>query len=210
MKVLYLFDFSKFPQRESASRSEFEADLEKLLPEFIKAYEHAFQRMCEERSNLSPKEINSRWAPDAINRHIHAWLINHPEFSLLIKKEHNTFYLEMGKYKLQFKKLNDRYRPSYHATKRSSLNESNRTSSRHDLKTIIFIGYQVDATWSDLKGIYAVSLIDKQIDWILDLHDLVSAKNGIMIFDQDLKPNNIVEPEVKIKVKDNNSRRKKA
>lgn len=206
--LLYLFDFSKFPKRESVSETEYIKDFEKLLPEFFSAYQYAFERMRGERSGLTTREINSRWPADAINRHVYSYLSSQPTIAHLIKKEYNTFYLEKGKYKLQFKKLNDRYRPSYNYTKRSSLLERNRTWSSNDDKTVIFVGYKVDTTWSSLNGVYSVSLSDQKINWIVDMKETVHSSSSVKP-STETRPGPVTEPEVKLKVKDS-SRRKKA
>lgn len=206
--VLTLFDFSKFPKRESALEVEYLKDFEKLLPEFFWAYQYAFERMREERSRLKTREINSRWPADAINRHVYSYLSSQPTIAPLIKKEYNTFYLEKGKYKLQFKKLNDQYRPSYNYTKRSSLLERNRTWSSNDDKTVIFVGYKVDSTWSSLNGIYSVSLSDRKLNWAVDMEEMVHSSSSIKTITK-TKHDPVAEPEVKLKVKDG-IRRKKA
>lgn len=59
-----------------------------------------------------------------------------------------------------------------------------------DRSSIIFAGYQVDDTWSELNGAYAVNLLGNQIKWISDLDDfagtvLTSTLPKLPLLDED-------------------------
>lgn len=210
MKVLYLFDPNKYSPRKTASEAEFKENFREFLPDFFYAFEYAFEKMCAERANLKSNEINSRWPANAVNRYVYSWLVNNPKTLPFIKKQNNTFYFERGQYKLTFKKVDKYFKPSYNPTEQSLLLERNLTSSEDDVLSIIFIGYRVDDTWSQLLGVHAISRSGDQVNWRIDLEDSVSAHNAntqrTINSSVDRAP--VSEPEVKLKVKDKDKGRK--
>lgn len=201
----YLFDPNKYSPRKTASESEFQEQLSEFLPEFFHAFEYAFEKMCAERTSLRANEINSRWPANAINRYVYSWLTDNPKTLPFIKKQSNTFYFEYGQYKLTFKKVDNNYRPSYIATEQSQMLERNLTSSDEDTLSVIFIGYQVDDTWSQLKGAYALSRNGDQLKWRIDLDNLESSHNAnsqnLRTLDLFSEKTPVSEPEVTLKVK---------
>lgn len=205
MKVLYLFDPDKYSLRKTASEAEFQEQFREFLPDFYLAFEYAFAKMCDERSCLRSNEINSRWPANAMNRYVYSWLVDNPKTLPYIKKQNNTFYFEMGQFKLTFKKVDKHFRPSYIPTEQSLLLERNLSSSADDLLSIIFVGYQVDSTWSQLNGVHAISRNGEKLNWRIDLEIWAS---GNIMATQNVKTLNLFEdkapvsePEVKLKVK---------
>lgn len=203
MKVLHLFDLTKYSPRKTASEAEFEENFREFLPDLFYAFEYAFEKMCAERANLKSNEINSRWPANAVNRYVFSWLVENPKTRLFIKKQNNTFYFERGQYKLTFKKVDKYFRPSYNPTEQSLLLERNLTSSDDDLLSVIFIGYQVDDTWSQLKGVHAISRSGDQLNWRIDLENWISAHNANTqrTINSSVDKVPVSEPEVKLKVK---------
>lgn len=202
-KVLYLFNLNDYQLRKSSSEQEFQECFKELLPDLFAAVSYAFGKMCEERSKLLASEQNARWPAEAINRHVYSFLKNNPKTVHFIKKENNTFYVIKDYYKLTFKKVDKRYKPSYHTTESSYLMLQNLTNEDDDKNAVIFIGYQVDATWSELLKISAIS---RQGNWRIDYNDLeviaeVSPNIPLTIF-QDENSQEVSE-EIELKLKSN-------
>lgn len=207
MKVQYLFDRDKYLVRKTASEKEFEDIFKDFLPDFFFAYEYAFLKMCEQRSKRKKNEMTSRWPSDNMNGYIFAWLAENPKTAQFLKKKSNTFYFEMGQYKLTFKKVDSFYRPSYIPTEHSILLQQNLTSSEDDLMSIVFIGYQVDEAWLMLKGVYAISRNGDKLNWVIDLEDKAQGYTMPSISTSILTPSTgdqilLPEPEVKLKIKE--------
>lgn len=206
MKVQYLFDPDKYLARKTASEAEFVEHFKDFLPDFFYAYEYAFDKMCEQRATRRKNEITSRWPSDNVNGYVFSWLAENPKTAPFLKKKNNTFYLEMGQYKLTFKKVDKSYKPSYNPTEQSLLLQRNLTSSDDDLMSIIFIGYQVDDTWLMLRGVYAINRSDDKVNWVIDLERNIqnakSSGSAQIITSSIAKQVPLPEPDVKLKVKD--------
>jgi hypothetical protein len=205
-KVLYLFDPDEYLPRQTATETEFTEHFKEILPDLYHAYEYAFDRMCEKRSKRKVTEMTARWPSDNVNGFLYDWLVNNPGTSSLIRRKTNTFYLETGEYRLTFKKVDQYYRPSYNTNEHNMMLQRNLTASEEDLRSVIFVGYRVDPSWSVLEGVYAISRNGNDINWIIDLAKFASgAGTGETLEPIILNPADmdiVPEPELKLKIKD--------
>jgi len=197
--VLYLFDPCKYQARETASEADFKANFGNLLPIFSDAFNYAFRRMTAERSRRKPTEINSRWFSNTVNCHLYHYLLHNYETGKYVKKGNNTFYLEKSNFRLTFKKVDNRFKPSYNSTRNSEQFERNLTNSLNDTSPIIFMGYQVNETWDVLLGSYAISRDNISLKWRIDLDRKVVSIPSAKILASNNNERVITEPEIKIR-----------
>jgi len=189
VKVLTLFNPDKYLVRNSASEAEFKREFFEEYDEIFNSFDDAFNKMLTERSRLNPDEMNCRWNSNRVNGFLYAELKSRPEIARFLTKKNNTFYMIRGGFKLSFKKVDNKFRPSYNHTKHSRMLEHNRTESVEDDSAIVYIGYQVDDTWSILSGVYAISRTNDALNWVISLGEesLGNTKEVVL-------PNNPIAP----------------
>ena len=90
---------------------------------------------------------------------------------ILRQDKQQRYYLDLHpEFRIYFKKLDNKYRPGNVITQHStSIIRQLALPFYDDQSTIVFIGYQVDKTWSNILGVYAVNILDKKMEWITDI-----------------------------------------
>lgn len=163
-----LFPDYQMIKRENPSQMDFEqvfASDNKLIGEIIN---DSFEMMKSERMNRPPHFRNRNWHADTMNSNIQGKLID--QFGGLVKMQGGRFFLKMNGKILYFKKLGSKTKKPSHITTRNATKLMNNYATLfEEPNPIIWIGYCVDSSWTNLTGIYAVAIDENEINWISDL-----------------------------------------
>jgi len=160
-----LFDESQMIRRKTADQAKFEEDLDlETISELV--YE-SFEMYKEESSTRAPNFRNRNWASNTINSNIQGKMMS--EYGDRVKFDNGRMYLQIGGYIVFFKKLGKDYRPQNVKTKNSEKLFHQMALPMEEPTPIVWIGYRTDDIYSELTGVYALSFIGDDINWISDL-----------------------------------------
>lgn len=162
-----LFDESQMIRRKEADQAKFEEDLYPELPKLSRLIHESFEMYKIEGTNRSPNYRNRNWDSNTINSNIQGKMIS--EYGDRIKFDNGRMYLNLGEYIIFFKKLEKNFRPQNIKTKNSEKLFNQLALPMEEPTPIVWIGYQTDKDYSEITGIYAISLTGDDINWISDL-----------------------------------------
>lgn len=163
-----LFPDYQMIKRENPSQMDFEQVFSSDIKVFGEIITESFEMMKNERKYRPPHFRNRNWHADTLNSNIQGKLIE--RYGGLVKWDGGRFFLKMNGKIFYFKKLDEKTKlPSHIKTKNSTKLMHNYATLFEDANPIIWIGYCVDSSWSNLTGIYAESIDENVINWITDL-----------------------------------------
>lgn len=119
---------------------------------------------------LRPLARDKIWRAITMHGHIKAGLIE--KFGEKVISEKNTYYLQLGKYRLYFKKLNNNLCPSRPLTNRARTLQGYCQlqidfGEQFEVSYIpVFIGYHLNYTEDLISGVYAVKMTEGKPEWI--------------------------------------------
>ena len=173
-----LFPDYQMIKRENPSQMDFEqvfSSDNKLFGEIIN---DSFEMMKNEMLNRPPHFRNRNWHADTLNSNIQGKLID--MYGGLVKMKGGRFFLKMNGKILYFKKLDSKTKkPSHVKTWNANKLMNNYATLFEEANPIIWIGYCVDSSWSNLTGIYAASIDENVINWITDLSNYNSDSSEV-------------------------------
>jgi hypothetical protein len=183
-----LFPDYQMIKRENPSQIDFERVFSSEIKSFVEIISESFELLKSEKATRPPHYRNRNWCADTLNSNIQGKLIE--KFGRQVKWADGRFFLRLNGKSLFFKKLDNRTKmPSHIKTRNSNKLVNNYATLFEEANPIIWIGYCVNDTWSDLIGIYAVSIDENSINWITDLsnfYDALSVDEQTVSIEQEL------------------------
>jgi hypothetical protein len=148
-------------------------ELAEILPALVSIIETAHGNMTAEINRKHPDYLNH--LSKSIRMHEQIKGLLHDTFGTQVRKmRYNRFGLFVGNFVMLFKKLDDAGRPSNIKTVNSEMLITQGKLNFPGQPIIVHVGYVVDRSWEQLKRIYAVRIVDKQIEWISNLKQVVN------------------------------------
>jgi hypothetical protein len=148
-------------------------ELAEILPVLVSIIETAHGNMTAEINRKHPDYLNH--LSKSIRMHEQIKGLLHDTFGTGVRKmRYNRFGLFVGNFVMLFKKLDDAGRPSNIKTVNSEMLITQGKLNFPGQPIIVHVGYVVDRSWEQLKRIYAVRIVDKQIEWISNLKQVVN------------------------------------
>jgi hypothetical protein len=166
LKVIKLFDVTKFESRKTAAQTEFEELHKEDLKEFLKIIRKAFEMTKTESKQKARHFKNRNYNATVMSGNIIGLI--REQFPNEVKEGPNdrAMFSRNGKFCLYFKKLNDRKMPNNVKTEYAELVAFQKTLPGGDQMPIVFVGYTVNEEWSEIAGVYAVYIQDNKRVWV--------------------------------------------
>ncbi|MFD1258329.1 hypothetical protein ACFQ3S_16105 [Mucilaginibacter terrae] len=175
-KIRNLFDSRKSDEEVPDLHPEqvkFEQEIKQNIPVLVGLIETAHTNMTNEINRRHPEYLNHLSKSIRMHEQIKGLLFD--TYGDQIKKlSYNRFGLFISNYVFLFKKLDNAGRPSNVKTNNSEMLVTQSKLNFPGQPIIVHVGYVVDRTWEQLKRIYAVQIVEKQIEWISNLRVLVN------------------------------------
>lgn len=195
-KLYALFDVSKFETRKTADQEEFEELHRGDLQEFAKIFKEAFSMMKEESADKPQHFKNKNYHATVMSGNVAGLLRENFPNAVKDGPHDRLMFSREGKFCLYFKKLDGRKKPSNVRTEYAELVAYQKTIKGGDKMPIIFIGYTVDDSWSELTGFYAVYIDNGKRVWVTTFSDESDSSNGTPVVD--IKPIEPVAPRTRV------------
>lgn len=194
-----LFPDYQMIKRENPSQIDFERVFSSDIKLFDEIINESFEMMKSERKNRPPHFRNRNWHADTLNSNIQGKLIE--SYGGLVKWAGGRFFVKMNGKIFYFKKLDSKTKmPSHIKTRNANKLMNNYATLFEEANPIIWIGYCVDSSWSNLTGIYAASIDENVINWITDLSNFDSDSSVVYTLNKiDPDGDSVSKPLVTIK-----------
>lgn len=173
-----LFPDYQMIKRENPSQVDFEQVFSSDIMFLGEIINDSFEMMKRERMDRPPHFRNKNWHAGTMNSNIQGKLFE--RYGGLVKTKDGRFFLQLNGKILYFKKLDRKTKkPSHIKTWNSNKLMNNYATLFEEANPIIWIGYCVDSSWSNLTGIYAVSIDENVTNWITDLSNYNSDSSEV-------------------------------
>lgn len=168
-----LFPDYQMIKRENPSQMDFKQVFSSDIKLFGEIITESFEMTKSEKQKRPPHFRNRNWHANTFNSNIQGKLID--QYGGLVKLQGGRFFLKLNGSIFYFKKLDSKTKmPSHIKTRNANKLMNNYATLFEEANPIIWIGYCVDSSCSNLTGIYAVSIDENAINWITDLSDFDS------------------------------------
>ena len=180
-KGTQLFRDDEMIARKNVSQKEFEDLLGyENASKIINACSKAAEESKEKILSTPPSHQNRNFKPNTWNSNVQGFMIEaFPNSSGFCKGQ--RFYVDMNGHRLFFKKVNKKLRYQNIVTKAVRMYDEQLSDSTQDVLPITYIGYQVSSTYTELMGVYAIHIVNGNIEWFSDLSELVYVNECLTI-----------------------------
>ncbi|MDP4272693.1 MAG: hypothetical protein Q8907_00255 [Bacteroidota bacterium] len=168
-KSTHLFDTSKYIRRNLPEQIDFLESLKNELPFFREILEKGYSMTIEERKNKEKSFLDKNWEAITMSGNIKGLLCREYPENIKIDKNGRFYFEKSSRYFIYFKKLNRDYLPSNISTEYTQKLYGQYALPSEKPTPIVFVGYQVDNSWENLIGCYAISVKNEEKLWISDL-----------------------------------------
>ena len=168
-----LFPDCQMIRREIPSQREFEQKFSSELRVIGEIITKSFEMLKCDCQGKAPQFRDKNFHPVVMSGNIKGFLIEH--YGGLVKIKGGRFFLSLNGKIIFFKKIDNTTKlPSHNETANSKKLVSHLATLFEIPDPIIWIGYCVDDSWTNLLGYYAESIVDGKINWITNLSDYES------------------------------------
>jgi len=178
-----LFPDYQMIKRDNPSQREFEQGFLSDIPIFDNIINESFMRMKRESLGRPPHFRNRLWNAVTMNSNIKGLIIE--QYGGLAKVIDGRFCLKLNGKILFFKKVDLKTKMPFHNETITSKKLVNNLATLFETPDpIIWIGYCVDDSWTNLLGIYAESFDGNVVNWITDLSSFGACSTVNYIFNK--------------------------
>lgn len=196
-KGSYLFSEEEMYPRKKVSQSEFEESISGVSMQIVNACYDGF-RECLDLSQTHRGAARMRnFKPTNLNSLMAEKLMESFQDSSGIDSD-GRFYLSIGGGKLFLKKVDSSFKHKNIQTKNVGMYNKQLSASNQDSSPITFIGYQVDESYTNITGVYAIHYENGDISWVSDVEYIASKSNEAISLNY-LKDNDVDEVSVAVK-----------
>lgn len=172
-----LFADSQIKRRTTADQDEFILNHKELLIEVVSVFNKSMDMMLAEKSHHPPKYRDKTWAATTLNGFVVGLMRD--KYPREMKKEGGNFCFLGKRAILKFKKLDNHYLPGNVRTDKANLERTQMALFDEPGWPIIYLGYTVNKSFTEITGCYAVCLDDwERIRWICDLDEIARQNNS--------------------------------
>jgi hypothetical protein len=170
-KRIQLFEDSQIKKRISAEQSDFVENHHELLLYSFDVFNKALEMMLKERTSYPIRYRGKNWAATTLNGFVLGLIQD--KYPSEMKSDNGSYLFLGNRAIIKFKKLNDDYLPDNIATKKVTLERTQRAFSNEIDWPIVYVGYKLNVSQNLMTGYYAVCIDSwNHIQWITDIEDL--------------------------------------
>ena len=196
-KGSYLFTEEEMYPRKKVSQSEFEESISGVAMQIVNACYDGFQECLELSKAHSGAARMRNFKPTILNSFMDEKLMESFKDSSGIDSD-GRFYLSIGEGKLFLKKVDSGFKHKNIPTKNVGMYNNQLSASDQDSSPITIIGYQVDESYTNITGVYAIHYENGDISWVSDVEYIASNSNEAISLNY-LKDNDVDEVSVAVK-----------
>lgn len=168
-----IFADSQIKKRMTADQEAFILNHKELLIEVVSVFNKGMDMMLTEKSNHSPRFRDKTWAATTLNGFVIGLL--REKYPREMKCEGGNYSFYGNKAILKFKKLDNHYLPGNVHTNKAHLERTQMALFDAPSWPIIYVGYTVNLSFTEITGCYAVCLDSwERVRWITDLEDIAT------------------------------------
>lgn len=196
-KGSYLFSEEEMYPRKKVSQSEFEESISGVSVQIVNACYDGLRECLELSLAHSGAARMRNFKPTTLNSLMNGKLMESFKDSSGIDSD-GRFYLLIGEGKLFLKKVDSGFKHKNIPTKKVGMYNNQLSCSDQDSFPITIIGYQVDESYTNIIGIYAIHYENGDISWVSDVEYIASKSNDAISLNY-LNDNDVDEVSVAVK-----------